>query len=299
MHESSGERLDIDLKALDFLRVVAARGGIAAASNEVGLSASALSRQIQGIEARLGFKVFDRTTRVCELTEAGSVLLRETQAVPHILRSALRKVRESDDDEIRVGISTGLSLAHVSGIFHAHESSGKHGKLVVSQLSGDDVFRAVSRGQIDLGVATYSEGLPIEAEVCHRIDDVFVAIAKRGVKLPCDGVAAFRKWSVNQEWLLPNSVSQSRWLIDQWALKNRFLLPAKTELENYDLMGQLVAMGMGVALVPRRSVGQMIQRKQLTVLALPNDLKRELVVVRSRGGIDDIRSAFVDSILFR
>ena len=245
MHELSERVLDIDLKELGFLRVVAARGGIAAASKEVGLSASALSRQIQGVEARLGFKVFDRTTRVCELTEAGSVLLRETQAVPHILRSALRKVRESDVVEIRVGISTGLSLAHVSGIFHAHERSGKQGKLVVSQLCGDEVFRAVGRGQIDLGVATCFEGLPVDVEVCHRIGDVFVAITQRGSKLPFDGVPAFRKWSVNQEWLLPNSVSQSRCLIDQWALKNRFLLPAKTELESYDLMGAAGGNGYG------------------------------------------------------
>ena len=147
MHELIDQNLDVDLSGLRLLRLVAGRRSIVEASKDANLSASALSRQIQAIEGRLGFQVFERTTRVLELTEAGGVLLRETQAIPHILRSALRKVRETGNIEIKVGISTGLSFAHIAGIFHSHQRRGGEGKLVISQLTGDEVLHAVERAQ--------------------------------------------------------------------------------------------------------------------------------------------------------
>ena len=98
---------------------------------------------------------------------------------------------------------------------------------------------------------------------------------------------------------MPPEVSPLRSLMEEWALRNRLELPVTTELESYDLMGQLVAMGMGAALVPRRSVAQMLRRKQLEVISLPRALKREIVVVCGLGQSDlKMTRRFVDSILF-
>ncbi|MES2660212.1 MAG: LysR family transcriptional regulator [Verrucomicrobiota bacterium] len=52
---------DIDLYSLHLLRMVAKFRGFTAASKACGLSQSALTRQVQSIESRLGIKVFDRT----------------------------------------------------------------------------------------------------------------------------------------------------------------------------------------------------------------------------------------------
>ncbi len=84
----------IDLHALHLLRSVAKFRGFTAAAKACGLSQSALTRQVQAIEARLGIKVFERTTRSVTVTEPGAVLLRETAAIPNILSGAMRRIRE-------------------------------------------------------------------------------------------------------------------------------------------------------------------------------------------------------------
>ena len=51
---------------------VARCGGFRAAALELDLSPSALSHAINGLEAKLGVRLFNRTTRKVSLTEAGA-----------------------------------------------------------------------------------------------------------------------------------------------------------------------------------------------------------------------------------
>ena len=294
-----GEELDINLQSLRLIRLVAECGAITAASAQAGLSPSSISRHIQAAEARLGFRVFDRTTRKIQLTEKGFTLLRETQVIPHVLDEALRRIRELDESRLKVCISTGLTTSHIAGIFHAYQKMDTGQKLVLSQMSGENVLRGTIAGLYDLGILTGMNTIPSEVEVCHRIEDVFVAITNESDDLPYEGVAGFRKWAANRDWLLPNETSTTRRVIDDWALTLRVRLNARTELENFDLMGQLVGMGMGVALVPRRAVGLMSQRKKLKIVSLPKVLKRELVVIRRKSNqVQDGQKEFLNKILF-
>lgn len=64
------------LTALESFAAVARRLSFVAASEELGVSASALSRRIAQLEASLGTRLFQRTTRKVSLTEAGVVYLR-------------------------------------------------------------------------------------------------------------------------------------------------------------------------------------------------------------------------------
>lgn len=64
------------LTALESFAAVARRRSFVAASDELGVSASALSRRIAQLEASLGTRLFQRTTRKVSLTEAGVVYLR-------------------------------------------------------------------------------------------------------------------------------------------------------------------------------------------------------------------------------
>src|ERR1700675_4129092 len=62
----------------------------AAAAKTLHLSVPAFSRRISNLEARIGVRLFDRTTRSMELTLLGSRFLREiTSAVQDLDRSVL------------------------------------------------------------------------------------------------------------------------------------------------------------------------------------------------------------------
>lgn len=66
-----------------------------AASEELALTQSAVSRQIQSLELDVGVPLFNRHTRAVELTTAGSVLLRAAAPMLDRLDSAVRQIRQS------------------------------------------------------------------------------------------------------------------------------------------------------------------------------------------------------------
>lgn len=68
--------MSASLPELSTFIVVAEQGNFSAAARALGVSPSALSHSIRTMEARLGVRLFNRTTRSVALTEAGEHLLR-------------------------------------------------------------------------------------------------------------------------------------------------------------------------------------------------------------------------------
>jgi len=292
---------EFDLYALQLVRLVAKHRGFTAASVEAGVSQSALTRQVQGIEERIGVKVFERTTRKVTLTEAGAILLRETEAMPNILSGALRRIREEYLDAqkvIKVGLSTSLARAHVPGILHGHRRTHSDVKVIVSQESERDIVQGLSAAKLDLGIVVDPEKLPSTVVESHRMEDRFCLSVPAGVDVP-RVPKSFRKWGEAQSWLLPQKGTRSRELVDRWAEEAKLPLIATMELDDADLMNQLVAMGMGVALVPQRSLSGLTKRKQVQKVPLLWNLSRDLVVLAPRyGSIPEHVQEFIDQILF-
>ncbi|HEX7261024.1 MAG TPA: LysR substrate-binding domain-containing protein, partial [Luteolibacter sp.] len=74
---------------------------------------------------------------------------------------------------------------------------------------------------------------------------------------------------------------------------------AAMELENFDLMIQLVSMGMGVAFVPRRSLSTFPRKRLVRMIAPPVKLFRELIVISPKHSKrPEHVTRFVKSILF-
>src|ERR1700740_440158 len=87
-----------DLGELSAFAVVAEERSFTRAAARLGVSQSALSHSMRGLEKRLGLQLLARTTRSVSPTAAGSALLRElTPALERIERSLAeaRKRRES------------------------------------------------------------------------------------------------------------------------------------------------------------------------------------------------------------
>jgi DNA-binding transcriptional LysR family regulator len=70
-----------DLNDMLFFAEVAERGGFAAAGRALGLPKSRLSRRVAELEARLGVRLLQRTTRRLSLTDVGAQYLRHCIAV--------------------------------------------------------------------------------------------------------------------------------------------------------------------------------------------------------------------------
>jgi DNA-binding transcriptional LysR family regulator len=82
------------LKELEAAIAIARRGTFRAASIDLGISATALSHTIGKLEAALGVRLFNRTTRSVSLTDAGRLFIQHVAPSLQDLNTALETVRE-------------------------------------------------------------------------------------------------------------------------------------------------------------------------------------------------------------
>ena len=88
-------------------REVVRLGSFKAAASSVGLSAAAVSKQIKLLEARLGFRLFNRTTRTVQPTEAAlrlDRLLGETSEQLDLLLAELTLEQERPTGRLRLNV---------------------------------------------------------------------------------------------------------------------------------------------------------------------------------------------------
>ncbi|SFQ21719.1 DNA-binding transcriptional regulator, LysR family [Variovorax sp. OK605] len=101
------------LTELEVVLAVARRRGFAAAAVELDMSATAVSNAVANLEARLGARLFHRTTRSVSLTEAGQQFVEQVgPAVTHI-RDAMAAVSDrkaTPGGTLRINSSLGAAL---------------------------------------------------------------------------------------------------------------------------------------------------------------------------------------------
>jgi DNA-binding transcriptional LysR family regulator len=102
---------NFDWDKLRIFHAVAEAGSFTHAANELGLSQSAVSRQISALEAELAVMLFHRHARGLILTEQGEMLFRTAHDVVAMLNSARTRLTDSRDKpsgDLRISTTVGL-----------------------------------------------------------------------------------------------------------------------------------------------------------------------------------------------
>src|SRR5246127_1745759 len=114
-----------------FIEVVRKRSFVRAAE-QLGASVSAVSRSVAALEARLGVRLLQRTTRSVGLTEAGSAYFSRCEALLSELESAEAEASALGEDlqgRLRVSAPSGLGMTHL--VPALPEFLARHPKLTV------------------------------------------------------------------------------------------------------------------------------------------------------------------------
>lgn len=123
---------------LPAFRMVAQSGGFTAASGRLGISPSAVSQKIRQLESHLGAKLFERTSRSVRLTEAGRLLLDDTDRSFSDLAEAMDRVRSFGKlpaGELRINLS---GLAAELCVLPRLEGFVRHYPDIALELVTDD-----------------------------------------------------------------------------------------------------------------------------------------------------------------
>jgi DNA-binding transcriptional LysR family regulator len=129
-----------------FVRVVAA-GGLSAAARELGLSPAMVSKRLSRLEARLGGRLLNRTTRRLHLTEEGERYHQRAAQILADLEEAEALVgagRATPRGTLRVSTPASFGRRHVAPLIHAF--SARHPELRIHVELDERVVDVVEEG---------------------------------------------------------------------------------------------------------------------------------------------------------
>lgn len=299
-------RRPVDLYAMHLFELVATLGGFTRAAEAAGLSQSAVTRQIQTMEDKLGVSLFERTTRKVALTEAGRSLLVEARRLNGTLEDSLRRFREEHVDAIktvRVGFSRSIGLASLPGILVPFHRQSPHVRLQVSHEDSSGLVAALLDHHLDIAVLASPNRLNAALEVRHRYTDEFELVTGAACELP-PAQAAFtparlRDWSAKQRWLLLDAKSNTGGQIAEWFKRHRWPSKPAMELDNFEIIIHLVALGLGASLVPRRALAAYPRKNAIVRLPLKQRFAREIVMITRRSRVLPKHvKELIDGVLF-
>jgi DNA-binding transcriptional LysR family regulator len=141
------------LPSLDFLKGFEAAGrwlSFTRAAEELFLTQSALSRQVQALEEALGRKLFERKHRAIALTSEGAAFHRSVSELLRALATAAEAVRGSARAP-GLTLTTTVSFASLWLIPRLPRFRARHPDLEV-YVSADDRLVDLGRGDVDVAV---------------------------------------------------------------------------------------------------------------------------------------------------
>lgn len=140
------------LAALAAFEQVAAHRSLTQAAHALGVTPAALSQTIKKLETRLGVRLFERTTRSVNLSEAGHAYLARVAPALASLKAATEDLQSSAGVE---GGTLRLTLSYMAGQFLIEpllpEFFARHPHIGL-ELMYDDGFVDIVRDGLDLGM---------------------------------------------------------------------------------------------------------------------------------------------------
>ncbi|KQY40238.1 LysR family transcriptional regulator [Rhizobium sp. Root491] len=142
----------LNLRELEAVIAIARRGTFRAAAIDLGMSTTALSHTIGRLEAGLGVRLFNRTTRSVSLTDAGRLFVQQVAPSLQDLHAALETVRsqrETPSGTLRINAAPFAARAIISPL--VLEFLRRYPEMNVDLVTEGKMVDIVNDG-FDLGV---------------------------------------------------------------------------------------------------------------------------------------------------
>lgn len=292
-----------DLHELRTFLAVAEAGSFTGGGERAGLTQSAVTRLIQSLEASMGTPLFERTTRSIALTDAGRYLRQRGQQILALANDSAQDFQQRFREgrpQLRVGLARTLGLAPLPGLFAAYRRECPEVGVEVRSGGSDELLGLLEQFELDVAVVCQRDRWPRALEAQTSFEDAFAVI------VPDTGNRDDAQWPKRQlrglgkaSWLTIDSKTETGKQLQRWLGDHGLSIEPVMEVDNFDLIVNLVALGMGVSVVPRRVLPLYAHQRKVVRLPLRPVFKRQIsLVVRKSAVQPDHVRAFVEHLLF-
>jgi DNA-binding transcriptional LysR family regulator len=235
-------------------------GTIAAVANELHLTAPAVSMQLAALEREVGLALTERQGRRVVLTPAGVVLAGHGHDIVDLVSVAemeVQTLRQGESGTYRIAAFPTAARSYVTDTWRQLRDGPHVGPaLRLTELEPDAAIAALARGDLDLAVThAYSnvpqlpsQGLFATALVTEEV--VLATAAGRAPATTRSGAARLAD-QAHSDWVIPHAELACAEMVKRACGAAGFRPSVVAEATDFSVQLQLVAAGIGVALVPR------------------------------------------------
>ena len=254
--------MNITLKQLQVFRAVAAERSFSRAGELIGLTQPAVSRAVTELEHQLDLRLFDRTTRDVQLTQAGHILAQRLPRWIDDLENTLNELHSWAHNrvgKVRIASSPTLSAAlmpHCLALC-AQQEPGLH--VILLDRIQENVLNSILTGEVDFGLIVEPNAATMQALHCETLlTDPFVIVCPETHPLaaPKKGRHRAPKWSdlSGSDLILLDQASGSRRLIDDMLTRQHVQHQVVQEVGHVTTGFEMVRAGLGINVVPNLAV---------------------------------------------
>jgi DNA-binding transcriptional LysR family regulator len=288
-----------DLNDIVCFTAVARHNGFSAAARALSRPKSSISRQVDRLEARLGVRLLERSTRKVRLTEVGSAYYGRCQAALDDLESADRDIAIHGSDPVglvRVTCPTGIARRVMPRIMPGFLASYPEVRI---QLQATNRAVDLTQERIDVAIRARAQ-LQDEALTMRKLGAsslIFVAspsfVATHAFSNDPAGLAklpflSFREEPERQTWTVRGPGGDSRTITFDPVLWT----------SEFDVLIEAACAGTGVALLPAEAVHKPVAEARL-VRVLPDWLSDDVtihIIFPTARGLRPAVRAFIDYV---
>lgn len=236
------------LAELEAVLAVSSRGGFRAAARELGIPSSSLSQQIATLEARMGVRLFNRSTRSVVLSAAGEQFVASVGPALEAIRNAVEHVDEHRAEAtgtLRINTSVGATRMILTPLIL--EYMRRNPQMAVEIVTEGALVDVNARG-FDAGIRI-REAVPPDMVVVPIGDSVRPAIVGSVEYFRQHGKPQVPADLQNHECIRARMASGTlyRWEFEKRGESIMLDAPGKLTLDDSDLMLRAAREGAGLA----------------------------------------------------
>ncbi|MAB97251.1 MAG: transcriptional regulator protein [Pseudomonadaceae bacterium] len=272
--------MGVKLVELETFLVVAESGSFSVAAQKLHVTQPSVTSRIQRLEAILGTKLLERTTRRVELTEQGKQLATEAglalRGLLHLV-DGFRKKASQERQRVVVAATPTIAALTLPKIIQAYTNRYPDVRIELLDLQYADALSAIDSGQANLAVLALEEHISrYQFEPLWNEEMLLVVpISHEITRLETVNLDVLAKYPL----MIVEQYQALRTRIVSLLAENGLTLPPSKVVGNLNTLIGMLNAGMGITLLPRAMA--QINGNSLHSLITINglDLRREFGLV--------------------
>jgi DNA-binding transcriptional LysR family regulator len=276
--------MNLDLGDLRAFVAVAERGSFHAAATDIHISQPALSRRVAKLEATLGVRLLERTTRKVELTTVGRDFARKARELLNGLDQSLlgiSEIAERMSGEVTIACVPSAVRYFLPQVLQQYHEKYPRILLRVADDGAGDVLSSVVRGDADFGVNYVG---------AHEPNIDFEPVLKEAFVVACrkDHALAKRRkvsWAElgKYDYMTVAKASGNRFLLDLALADTPGRPRSFCEVRHVMTVVSLVEAGLGIAAVPQLAMPPGDHPTLVSIPLVEPSVTRTVGLIRRRG----------------